>query len=91
MELNADAEILTSSVNYNSAFLSVKNQKRSMEIAQHMFEVTQKKYESGVGSSIEVTQSQTQLVNSQVNYYSALYDLVIAKTDYLNATGNLVK
>ena len=91
IELNAQSEILTSSVNYNSAFLGLKNQKRSMDLAKHVLEVAQKKYENGLGSSLEVTIAETQLIGAQVNYYSALYDLVIAKTDYLKATGTLIK
>jgi outer membrane protein TolC len=91
IELGAQSEILTSSVNYNSAFLGLKNQKRSMDLAKHVLEVAQKKYENGLGSSLEVTIAETQLIGAQVNYYSALYDLVIAKTDYLKATGTLIK
>jgi outer membrane protein len=91
LETNAEAEIMTSSINYNSAYQNYINQKRSLDLSTHVYNVAVKKYENGVGASIEIVAAQTQVAASQVNYYSALYDMIIAKTDYLKATGTLIK
>ena len=37
----------------------------------------------------KLIQAQTDLVTAQNNYYSSLYDAIIAKIDYLKAAGKL--
>ncbi|MBL7921630.1 MAG: TolC family protein [Bacteroidia bacterium] len=91
IQMNSEAEILTSSINYKSAYINFTNQKKNMDLASHVYEVAQKKYEAGVGSSIEVTLAQTQMITAQVNYYGSLYDMMIAKIDYQKAIGDLAK
>ena len=60
-----------------------------MELAEQVYNQTKKKYDAGVGSSIEINSAQTELKAAQNNYVTALYDAIIAKTDYLKATGKL--
>ena len=66
-------------------------QKRNLDLAQNIYTVSQKKYEQGVGSNIEVINAQQSLKESQANYFNAVYDLLVYKIDYLKATGSLVK
>ncbi|MDB5002727.1 MAG: TolC family protein [Mucilaginibacter sp.] len=65
---------------YNS-MQSLNNQKRSRELAQEVLRVSKIKYQQGVGSSIEVTQAQTELENSDNQYIQALYNALISKVD----------
>jgi outer membrane protein len=65
---------------YNS-IQSLNNQKRSRELAQDVLRVSKIKYQQGVGSSIEVTQAQTELENSDNQYIQALYNALISKVD----------
>jgi outer membrane protein len=44
---------------------SLNNQKRSQELAREVLRVANIKYQQGVGSSIEVTQAQTDLQNAR--------------------------
>lgn len=60
-----------------------------MELAAHVVEVAQKKYEAGVGSNLEVTNAETSLKEAQTNYYNAVFDMIVAKLDYQKATGTL--
>ena len=60
-----------------------------MALAETVYEQTKKKYESGTGSNTEITAAETDLITAQTNYISALYDAVIAKIDYLKASGKL--
>jgi outer membrane protein TolC len=64
-------------------------QKKNMQLAENVYSQTKKKFESGTGSNTEITAAQTDLVTAQTNYISALYSAVIAKVDYLKATGKL--
>ena len=60
-----------------------------MKLAETVFNQTQKKYEVGTGSNVEITAAQTDLQQAQTNYITALYDAITAKIDYLKATGKL--
>jgi outer membrane protein TolC len=64
-------------------------QKKNIDLAQQVYNSTKLKYEQGVGSNQEISTAQADLVTAQNNYYSALYDAIIAKIDYLTATGKL--
>ena len=91
LELSAQLEATTASINYSNAYSTFVRQKKNVELAQHVYDVAQKKYEGGVGSNIEVVTAETSLTEAQTNYYSAAYDMMVAKVDYLKATGTLVK
>jgi len=60
-----------------------------MALAQTVFDQTKKKFEIGTGSNTEITQAQTDLKAAQTNYLTALYNAIIAKIDYIKATGKL--
>jgi outer membrane protein TolC len=64
-------------------------QKKNMQLAESVYNQTKKKFEVGTGSNTEITAAQTDLVAAQTNYISALYSAIIAKVDYLKATGKL--
>lgn len=84
-----DNEIETARNNFQSAIGIMDYQKKNMELAEKVYNQTKKKYEIGSGSQTEINTAQTDLKTAQTNYINALYDAVIAKTDYLKATGNL--
>lgn len=91
LQLGIELETASAVVNYNNAALTLQSQKRNMQLAENVFNVTQKKYEQGVGPNQEVVNAQTSLKESQTNYFNAVYDMLIYKIDYLKATGSLVK
>lgn len=91
LELAIELESASSAVNYNNAVASLQIQKRNLDLAQNIYDVSQKKYAQGVGSNLEVINAQTSLKEAQTNYFNSVYDMLIYKTDYLKATGNLVK
>ncbi len=91
LQLAIELESASSSINFNNAVSSLQIQKRNLELAQNVYNVSQKKYEQGVGSNLEVINAQASLKESQTNYFNAVYDMLVYKTDYLKATGSLVK
>ncbi|MEI6019662.1 MAG: TolC family protein [Bacteroidota bacterium] len=86
-ELEANAAI----VGYNNAITSMKIQKKNMDLAQHIVEVANKKFQVGVGNNLDVVFAEASLKEAQTNYYNALFDLLMAKVDYQKATGALGK
>jgi len=91
LQLAVELEGASAIVNYNNAISSLQVQKRNLDLAKNIYTVSQKKYEQGVGSNLEVINAQTSLKESETNYFNAVYDLMVYKVDYLKATGTLVK
>jgi len=89
LKLNIDNEIEVAKNNFRSAISTLDFQKKNMELADAVYLQTKKKYEAGLGSNTELNAVQTDLKAAQTNYVNALYDAIIAKTDYLKATGKL--
>lgn len=65
--------------NLNSALEKYDIQKKSVEVAQRVFDKIALKYEHGVSSSMDVTNSGTNLVTAQSNYVQAVLDIVSAQ------------
>lgn len=84
-----DNEVLQAMNNFRTAINTINYQRRNMDLAQQVYNQAQKKYEAGTGSTLEITNAQTDLRVAQSNYVSALYDAIIAKVDFNKATGKL--
>lgn len=89
MEANIDNEVQNARLKLISALQTVDNQKRNMELADKVYNTTVIKYNEGLGSNQEIYNAQTELKSAQNNYYSAMYDAIIARIDYLKAIGKL--
>lgn len=68
-------------ITFTNSIQSLNNQKRSRELALEVLRVSKIKYQQGVGSSIEVTQAQTDLESADNQYIQALYNALISKVD----------
>jgi len=82
-------EVNTAAKKLNSSLKTLNNQKKNTELAKQIYNTAKMKYEQGLGSNMEIYNSQTEFKMAENNYYGALYDAIIAKIDYLKATGNL--
>jgi outer membrane protein len=89
LKLTIDNEVETSKNNFRSAIATMDFQKKNMELAEKVYQQTKKKYEVGTGSQTEINAAQVELKTAQTSYITALYDAIIAKIDYMKATGKL--
>lgn len=89
MKLWIDNDVEAAKNNYRNAVATMDFQKKNMELAEKIYQQTKKKYEVGTGSQIEIVAAQTEMKSAQTNYVTALYDAIIAKVDFLKATGKL--
>ena len=89
LKLSIDMEVEMAKNNYRSAISSMDFQKKNMELAETVYNQTKKKYEVGTGSQTEINAAQVELKTAQTSYITALYDAVIARIDFLKATGKL--
>ena len=84
-----DLQVSQSQITLQNNIDKLNFQSENMELAQEIFRVTKIKYEEGVGSNLEVVEAETAYKEAQTNYYSALYDAMIAKIDLEKAKGTL--
>jgi outer membrane protein len=89
MKSSIDNGVAQSRINMKSAILTMDTQKKNITLAEQVYNSTKLKYEQGLGSNQEISTAQTDLITAQNNYYSSLYDAIIAKIDYLAAAGKL--
>jgi outer membrane protein TolC len=82
-----DLEIKQTALMYLNAVTTLKSQDANRKLAENVARVTKIKYEQGVGSNIEVIDAESSLREAQVNYYSSLYDALVAKVDLDKAYG----
>jgi len=76
-KLQANAANIT----YVNSLQSLNNQKRNRTLALEVLRVAKIKYEQGVGSSVEVTQAQTELEKADNEYIQALFTTLVSKVD----------
>jgi outer membrane protein len=89
MESGIDLEIKRAAILYLNSIASLKSQQENRGLAENVARVTKIKYEQGVGSNIEVIDAESSLREAQINYYSALYEALLAKVDLDKAYGKL--
>jgi outer membrane protein TolC len=91
LKQSIDFEVQSATANYKNALASLQTQKKNIALAKNVYEVTKKKYEQGIGSSLDMNTTENDLRTSETNYFNSLYDLIIARIDYQKATGTLIK
>jgi outer membrane protein TolC len=89
LKQSIDLENNQASINIKNAFATLETQKRNLTLAEEIVRVSKIKYTEGVGSNIEVINAESSLKEAQTNYFTALYDLMIAKVDLSRAKGEL--
>jgi outer membrane protein len=89
MKESIENDVTQAKIKMKSALLTMDVQKQNVQLAEEVFNTTKKKYDQGLGSNQEIYTAQTEFKVAQNNYYSALYDAITAKIDYLKATGKL--
>lgn len=89
LKLQIDQEVDSSITSFNNAVITLNNQQQNVDLATEVYNLTKKKYESGLASTTDISNAQADLIAAQTNYLVALYSAALAKIDYLKATGKL--
>ena len=74
-----DSEVANARLEYKSATNKLEGQEKNLALAERIYETTKIKYKEGVGSSLEITQAEQSLFDSQRNYTTALFEVLTAK------------
>lgn len=73
--------------NLKSALDTIDSNKKAVESAKENYKVSDLRYNSGVGTNIEVIDAQVALTSAQINYAQAIFDLEISKAKINDALG----
>mgnify|MGYP005990629099 FL=1 len=72
---------------YETAINKLDNSSKNIELAGKIKKQTQIKYSEGMSSSVELTQTENQYLQSQMNYIMAVIEVIQAKADLDYAIG----
>lgn len=87
MRQTIDFQEQSGKTSLRNSLLTLQNQERNLQLAQSVVDLAEKKYRAGVGSTLELSQAQTELLKSQNNYFTTMQELIKAKTDLQKALG----
>ena len=89
LKSSIDNDVAQARLKITAAVVTMDNQKKNIELAEKVYNTTKIKYEQGLGNNQEIYNAQAELKVAQNNYYSAIYDAIIAKIDYQKSIGKL--
>ncbi|MDX5321019.1 MAG: TolC family protein [Bacteroidota bacterium] len=89
MERVIDNEVFQARNNYITTIQTVENQLKNYELSKEIQQIAQSKFEEGLGSSLEVSTANSDLLQAETNYLSAVYDMLVAELQYKKALGTL--
>ena len=67
--------------NLNNAIETLELQKVAIEVSQRVFESVSRKFQQGTASSLDVTISSSELLQTQTNYTNAMMQVLMAHTE----------
>ncbi|MCE2847155.1 MAG: TolC family protein [Sphingobacteriales bacterium] len=80
-------ELAGASKNYQNILMSLEITRKNRELAKEISRVAKVKYESGIGSSLELVDAESSLREADANYFSTLYELLISRLEVEKASG----
>jgi outer membrane protein TolC len=89
LENSIDIQIKQANISLKNAWESLNENQKNMDLAKEIVRVTKIKYKQGVGTNLEILNSEAALKESQTNYFNSLYNALIAKVDLDKAQGRL--
>lgn len=89
LEAGLGVQINTATSNFKNAYDTYLAQKEGVEISKKIYDKYQIKFKEGVVSSMDLTQAQSQYLQSQTSYIKAMFDLINTKVELDKLTNNL--
>ena len=90
LERSINLQINQSLANFENSKESLEITRKNLNLARDVYYASEKKYSEGVGSNLELIDSNNSLKTSQNQYYNALYESVIASIDIKKTLGVLL-
>lgn len=89
LERSIDLEVDQALNNLQNSMESLKTQRRNLQLAEKNLKLFKAESTEGLVTNLEVTVAEADLKQAQTNYYNALYNALVSKTEYQKAMGTL--
>jgi outer membrane protein TolC len=89
LENSIDMQIKQANISLKNSWESLNENQKNMDLAKEIVRVSKIKYKQGVGTNLEILNAEAALKESQTNYFTSLYNALIAKVDLDKAQGKL--
>jgi outer membrane protein TolC len=89
IENSIDMQIKQANIALKNSWESLQENQKNMDLAKEIVRVSKIKYKQGVGTNLEILNAEAALKESQTNYFTSLYNALIAKVDLDKAQGKL--
>jgi outer membrane protein TolC len=73
--------------NMTASSEQLESNKEAVRLAEKGLEISQKRYDVGNGTILELTNSQVQLTNTRLSYNNTIYDYLVAKSELNKVLG----
>jgi outer membrane protein len=80
-------QLVQAELNMKEAKQRVDAQKESVQEAEKALTIAESRYDNGIGTQLEILDTQSALVQTQVSYSQAIYDYLVAKAEWDNVAG----
>lgn len=90
LERSINLQINQSISNYENTKESLSISKENLQLAKDVYTATEKKYKEGIGSNLEVIDSNNSLKIAQNQYFNSLYESIIASIEIKKTLGTLL-
>jgi outer membrane protein len=90
LQNNINADYAQAMAMYKSNLQNYLALKENVALAREVYDVIQLQYRSGIKTYLEVINSETDLRTAEINYYTALYQVLTSKIDLQRSLGQIV-
>jgi outer membrane protein TolC len=85
----AQSQVRTAIESVEEAYLRAQGQSLAVRQAGRGYEIASAQYQEGLGSQLELTDAEVALRQSEFNYAQAVYDYLVARAQFDDATGRV--
>lgn len=89
LERRIKFNVIDSHTKLKNELALMQTSQQNYELAYEVFKATKIEYLEGTASNIEVVDATTEMISTQREYYTNLYNAIVAKIDMENALGHL--
>jgi outer membrane protein len=86
---NLSTEYTRALASYKSNLATYEAQKENVTLAEEVYDVIQRQYQSGIRTYLDVIIAETDLSTTRINYFNALYQVLVSKLDVQRALGQI--
>ncbi len=89
LENSIDLQVKQANISLKNGWESMQENQKNVNLATEVVKVSKLKYKQGLGTNLEVINAEAALKEAQTNYFTSLYNVLIAKVDLDKAKGTL--